>query len=173
MAIKVNKKDAGAPAEGDDTRLAERRSYTPFNWISEFDSMMNEFRRGLFDWFYSPLDDALMPSLPASRLPAMDIEATDTEYAIHADLPGLAKDDVNITLEGNTLSISAEAKSEDETKDKNYIRKERRYESFYRAVALPEDADLDADLDATLENGVLRVAVKRKAPAPKKEVKIK
>ncbi|MEX2728720.1 MAG: Hsp20/alpha crystallin family protein [Candidatus Sigynarchaeum springense] len=153
------------------TAIAERRVRSPFKWIEAMDRLFN---RALSDWFYTPFEDVMSISLPEYRMPMMDIEESETEYKVRAELPGLAKDDIKVELEGDVLRISAEKKESSEKKEKHYVRKERYHESFYREIRLPEDIDMTKDIEAKLENGLLNITIKRVAPArvEKREIKV-
>jgi HSP20 family protein len=154
-----------------DTSIAERRAHSPLGWIDALDSL---FTRSLSDWFYTPFEDVMAISLPEDRMPTMDIEVSETEYQVRAELPGLAKDEIKVELEGDVLRISAEKKEESETKEKHFVRKERYHESFYREFCVPEDVDTSKDIEAKLEDGLLNITLKRVPPAPadKKEIKV-
>ncbi len=154
-----------------DTAIAERRVRSPLSWTDALDRL---FTHTLSDWFYTPFEDVMAISLPEYRMPMMDIEESDTEYKIRAELPGLAKSDVKVELEGDVLRISAEKKEESEKKEKHFVRKERYHESFYREFFVPEDVDTTKDIEAKLEDGLLNITMKRVPPAPveKKEVKV-
>ncbi|MBN2150351.1 MAG: Hsp20/alpha crystallin family protein [Candidatus Lokiarchaeota archaeon] len=151
--------------------IAERRPLSPLSWFDAFDSL---FPRRLSDWFFTPFDDVMSMSVPEYRIPAMDIEESETEYKVRAELPGLAKDDVKVELERGILRISAEKKEETETKDKHFLRKERRHESFHREFGVPDDVDMSKDIEAKLEDGLLHITMKRVPPAPveKKEIEV-
>jgi HSP20 family protein len=153
------------------TTIAERRERSPLGWVDALDSL---FTHSLSDWFFSPFEDVMAIALPETRMPTMDIEESETEYKVHAELPGLAKDDVKVELEGGVLRISAEKKEESEKKEKHFMRKERYHESFYREFCVPEDVDTSKDIEAKLEDGLLNITLKRVPPAPveKKEVKV-
>lgn len=101
--------------------------------------------------------------------PTMDIAATDREYTVTVELPGVDEKDVTLELEGDTLKIRGEKKHEKEEKEKDYYRVERSYGSFQRMLSLPEDADQEK-LGATFAKGVLTVTIPRKE-TPKAEVK--
>jgi HSP20 family protein len=75
--------------------------------------------------------------------PPVDIAEDDKEYTIKAELPGVNKEDVKVTVEGGVLSITGERKSEKEKKDKKYHRIERSYGSFIRSFTLPEGTSTD------------------------------
>ena len=160
-------------AEPSSTKIAERRPYRPW-LLANLDRWFDDFRGSFLEPFFAPFGDVLAPAMPFTGFPAVDIEATDTEYKIHAEVPGIAKDEITLNLEDGELKIRAEKKEESEKKDKNYLRKERRYESFYREIPVPDDVATGEDIDARLEDGVLNITLKRK-PEPakdKKEIKI-
>ncbi|NMC03721.1 MAG: Hsp20/alpha crystallin family protein [Candidatus Lokiarchaeota archaeon] len=154
-----------------DTRMAERRGRAQLGFLDAIDSL---FSRSLSDWLYSPIDDVMAIGLPGYRMPAMDIEESGDEYKVHAELPGIAKEEVKVEIEGGVLRISAEKKEEIENKEKHFFRKERYQESFHREICLPEDVDLSKDVNATLADGMLAITIKRVPPAPveKKEIKV-
>lgn len=91
-------------------------------------------------------------------MPAVNVSETDKGYEIEVAAPGLKKEDFNIKVEDGVLTISSEQKSEKETKDKNYTRKEFSYSSFSRSFTLPENAKED-DIKAVYENGVLKLVL--------------
>ncbi len=154
-----------------ETKIEEPRVRSPLSWIDALDSL---FTHSLSDWFFSPFEDVMAIALSETRMPTMDIEESKTEYKIRAELPGLAKDDVKVELEGDVLRISAEKKEESEKKEKHFVRKERYHESFYREFCVPDDVDTSKDIEAKLEDGLLNITLKRVPPAPveKKEVKV-
>lgn len=92
----------------------------------------------------------------------VDVSETDAGYLIEADLPGLTKDDIDIRLEDEKLTISVEHEESEETKEKNYIHRERRHVSMVRGCYL-KDADA-GNVSAKLENGVLTIEVPKVAP---------
>ncbi|KAJ3352125.1 hypothetical protein HDU83_008308 [Entophlyctis luteolus] len=103
----------------------------------------------------------------APALPSVDISETDKAYILTADLPGMKKEDVNITIKNDTLTISGERKEESEEKTEVRHMVERRRGSFTRSMAIPPDADADS-IKAAMENGVLRVEIAKK-PVPPEE----
>lgn len=91
---------------------------------------------------------------PQSYSLALDMVETKDEFTVKASLPGVKSDDLEITCNNNVLTIKAEIKSEEESKDRNYHLRERRYGMFCRSVALPETVSAD-QIKADYENGVL------------------
>jgi len=106
--------------------------------------------------------------------PTLDIEATDKEYTVSVEVPGVEQKDVKIEIANNTLTIRGEKKQEKEEETGGYYRMERSYGSFQRVLALPEDADQD-DVQAKFKNGVLTLTLSRKAlpHANVKQIEIK
>jgi HSP20 family protein len=91
---------------------------------------------------------------------------------MHAELPGMAKDDVKITVSSdNVLTIRGEKKREEKTEEKNFMRVERTYGSFSRSFTLPDNLDT-ANIAAQFENGVLNVSIPKTEPAKPKETEI-
>src|SRR5260370_20101317 len=86
--------------------------------------------------------------------PLVDITEDDKEYLIKAELPEVKKEDVKVTIENGTLSISGQRKFEKEEKDKKYHRIERSYGSFVRSLPLPEGTKA-SKAAAEIKDGVL------------------
>ena len=105
--------------------------------------------------------------------PLVDVAEDDREFTVKAELPGIKKEDVKVTVENGYLRISGERKMEKEEKGKRYHRIERAYGSFERAFLLPEDAKADK-MTADFEGGLLKVHIpKEPKPAPKAiEIKV-
>ncbi len=101
--------------------------------------------------------------------PTLDIGASNKEYTISVELPGVDEKDVQLELINDTLKIKGEKKQQKEEKEKNYYRMERSYGSFQRTLSLPEDADQDG-ISAVYMNGIMEITIPRKV-APKTEVK--
>jgi HSP20 family protein len=108
----------------------------------------------------------------------MDVTETDDAITIKCDMPGMQKDDIDVSLKGNVMTIKGERKVEEETKDEqgNVVRRERRFGSFARSFTVPEGVKPE-DIKTSYENGVLTIIVPREKAAPEKEeeqgVKIK
>jgi len=100
--------------------------------------------------------------------PRVDISESNGSYIIKADIPGVAKEDLKVTLDNGVLTIQGERKQDKEEENKRFHRIERFYGSFSRSFSLPEDADAK-DLKATAQEGQLVVSVPRKAAAASAE----
>jgi HSP20 family protein len=141
------------------------------NWnpFREMDDLLARFQRGFGRSLANNGED-----LPATMLaPAVDISETPKEYIIKAEMPGLKKEEVKVSVQNGVLTISGERKSETERKDEKYHRVERSYGSFMRSFALPEDVVAER-VTAESKDGILTVCVPRsEAPKPKSvEIKV-
>jgi HSP20 family protein len=101
--------------------------------------------------------------------PVCDIKETDKNYIVHAELPGVPKENINIQLENGILTISGEKKEEKKEENEKYHRIERNYGKFSRSIVVPEGITHD-QIKAKFDNGVLELTFP-KPPEPKKEIK--
>jgi HSP20 family protein len=139
---------------------------------------MEELQRRLwsmFDW--SPLrrtsltTDEENITVP-EWAPAVDIIEDDKEYLIKVELPEVQKDDVKVTVEGGTLTISGERKAEKEEKGRKFHRLERYYGRFERSFTIPDDAEPE-NVRAEFKDGVLRVHLPKSEKARPKQIEVK
>jgi HSP20 family protein len=103
---------------------------------------------------------------------ALDMYETEDTVVVKSTVPGVKPEDIDISISGNTLSISGETKVEEEVKEENYIRRERRYGSFSRSVTLPEGVNPD-EAEASFEDGVLTLSIPKAPEAKPKVIKVK
>jgi HSP20 family protein len=108
------------------------------------------------DWFYRPSRLWLVPSWTEAA--PLDLYRENGNLVIKAEVPGVPLEDIEITIKDQVLTISGETRSEDQVEEEKYIRRERRYGSFSRSVALPADAEGDK-AEAAFEDGVLTVTI--------------
>lgn len=135
----------------------------------EVDRLFNQAFRG-FGLTPFEFNRPLLPRMDDGMLkPTLDLGATEKEYTVTMEIPGVDEKDVRLEIVNDTLTIQGEKKQENEEKGKNYYRMERSYGSFQRMLSLPEDADQN-DVTATFKKGVLTVTMPRKA-LPKADVK--
>ena len=104
--------------------------------------------------------------------PFVDVIDKGDKVVVAADIPGVEKGDLSVNIRGDRLEISAERKKEAEEKKEGYIRRERTYTSYYRAIPLPAEVDADK-ADATFENGVLEITMPKVKAIEKKKIEIK
>ncbi|MDP4152543.1 MAG: Hsp20/alpha crystallin family protein [Bacillota bacterium] len=128
-----------------------------------------------FNDFYNMFDDFFNDSWPLKMTFSretfkVDLEENDAEYLVSADLPGINKDEINLSLNEGRLTISINKEDNINEEKKNYIHKERRYSSMSRSMYLP-DAKNDG-IKAKLQNGVLSISIP-KAEKTDNSIKIK
>jgi HSP20 family protein len=104
--------------------------------------------------------------------PTADISETDKEYLVKAELPGIKREDVKVTVEHGVLTIQGERKYENEEKDEKYHRIERSYGSFFRSFSLPQNAAA-GDIRAESRDGVLLVHIPKVKVEKPKAVQVK
>lgn len=125
------------------------------------------------------MDDMMrrnMESFPAFRsaagqFPSVDVREDDSEIAVQAELPGVKPEDIDISVQGDTLVIRGEKKFEEEEKRENYTRIERSYGSFHRTFRLPSTVNPDA-VKARFEGGVLKLSLPKSEEAKARKVQI-
>lgn len=101
----------------------------------------------------------------------VDIKDSDTAVVIKAELPGMKKEDINVTYENNILTVRGERKSEEREERSNYLRLERRQGFFSRSFSLDMQIDQEG-IKAVYKDGVLEVNLPKKEPHRAKEVTI-
>jgi HSP20 family protein len=104
-------------------------------------------------------------------MPSFEVRETRDSYVFKADLPGVKKEDIDVSLRGNRLQISGKRESEKENKDDTYYTYERSFGSFTRAFTLPPEIDVD-HVHSELKDGVLTLAIPKKAAAAAKKIAI-
>jgi HSP20 family protein len=138
--------------------------------FKEADEFFRNFSPGLLGRWRLPAE---LRSKEFGWAPVADISETDHEYLVKAELPGVKREDVKVTLDNGVLTIEGERKLDQEDKNEKSHRIECFHGSFSRSFGLPEDADV-ANVRADSKDGVLYVHVPKVKTAPKaKAVEIK
>ena len=102
----------------------------------------------------------------------MDVTENDKAYVVHADIPGVKKDDIHVTIDGSQVAISAESKYQREQKEGDKVlRSERSYGKAYRAFTLAQDVD-EAGAEAKYVDGVLELTLPKKAASSAKRLSV-
>jgi HSP20 family protein len=104
--------------------------------------------------------------------PTLDVYEQKDDLIVKAEIPGLTKDEIDISLEGNTLTIKGEKKKEEEVKEEDYYRSERTYGAFSRTIELPVAVQTDR-VNASFKDGVLEIRLPKTEEAKKNVVKVK
>jgi len=142
--------------------------FDPFAELSRLDPFMDiddVFNR----YMMRPVLRGGMELQPQIR---MDVKEVDGEYRINAEIPGVKKEDIHVTVEGKRVSISAEVKQEKEVKEgERLIRCERSYGMASRSFNLAEEVD-QSKVQAKYNNGILELTLPKKPGAARKEISI-
>ncbi len=144
-------------------------------WM-EFDKAFDRFRRD-FENIMWPRERALAREWPGSsmmetNIPSIDIEDKGNEFLVTVEAAGFKKSDIDINLCGDTLEVSGCKETLEDEKTKDYVRKERMSESFYRTVDLPEEVKYE-EISADLKDGVLEIMLPKANPKQRRKVHIK
>jgi HSP20 family protein len=131
-------------------------------------SMQREIDR-MFDRFSGGQSDE---SALAGWAPVVDILEEANQYVVRAELPGVDKNDVKITVESNHLTIRGEKKQEEEKEGRNYHRVERSYGAFYRSFTLPTTV-VSSKIEASFADGVLTVSIPKVEEVKPKAIEVK
>lgn len=142
-------------------------------WNPSGDLLRDRFNRLFeqsFNDFLAPLSNTEGVST-RPWMPPVDIRETQDELIFVAELPGLSKENVNITLENNVLTISGERQLEKNVDRESYHRVERAYGSFARAFTLPSNVKSDK-VNASFRDGLLQVVVPKQEEAKPRKIAI-
>ena len=135
----------------------------------ELSTLQNEMNRLFGSFFELPASAGAAAASRRQWLPAMDLVETADEYILHADLPGLGRDEVTIELDENVLTVSGERRTQPERKGDGYQRIERASGAFSRSLTLPRGID-PARISARFVDGVLEVHIPR--PEQRKPLRV-
>jgi HSP20 family protein len=135
--------------------------WEPFRALRRRDDAFEEMFR---DFFRRPLEDEAM-------VPAAEVAESDGEVTVKMEIPGVEKDQIQLTVSDDALTVRGETRKETEERKKRYYRQEIRYGSFQRTVPLPVEVDA-AKASATLRNGRLEVTLPKSRQPKAHDVKV-
>jgi HSP20 family protein len=162
-------------AKAEKNKEKETKAVAPWRPFPEMARWEREMERMFEDFFDRRWPMRWWPSRTAEiSLPAVDLDLYEEkgEIVAKAELPGLTKEDIEVKITENVLTIKGEKKKEEEVKEKDYYRSERSYGSFMRSLELPREVQA-AKIKATFKNGILEVRLPVSEEAKKKEIKVK
>ncbi len=121
---------------------------------------LNDFFRDVSPGFYvRPLHGDPLPTPAQIKL---DVKESGDKYTVHAEIPGVSKEDIHVSIDGNVVTLSAEVKQQDsESREDKMLRSERYYGSVARSFQLPEDIE-HGQAKAKYDNGVLTLTLPKK-----------
>lgn len=166
---KENKENKDIVSKASDKETA--RSLMPFDDLDRwFDDMLS--RRWLQPF------DLKFPRFPAMQFPAglempkVDIFETDADVKVHAALPGVKKEDLDVTLSNQTITIKASTRKEEKKENGEYYRREISRGEFHRTLALPAQVDSDK-AKASFKDGILEIVLPKLEKTQRKNIEIK
>jgi len=137
--------------------------------LTTFDDLMDNFRKNFIESIAFPFEwISLEPVVPV-REATVDLVDEGNKFVVHAEMPGVAKDKIDVALTKDGIEISAETDVEKEDKEKNFVIRERVYSHIYKQLSFPEEV-IPEKAESTFKDGLLEVSIPKKtiAPAPKK-----
>ena len=147
-----------------DRPIRRERRRNPFTALQ--DEINRIFDRDLWDF-------GDMPDVFGGEMtPALDVKDHEDKVEVRCDLPGVNKDDIDISVSGNVLTIKGEKSEEKEEDESTYYRKESWSGSFQRSVALPDTVDPDK-AEATIKEGVIVLDLPKKEEEKRKKINVK
>jgi HSP20 family protein len=171
MAHIKGKKDklAVRPTEDKQGEIINRR---PYDLWTDMDQLFDQFRTNFNDLFWRP-NSSLFNTFEDDRTPMMDVADLGNTYEMKVEMPGIPKEKINIDVSPTHIEISAKHETEEDEKDKNWLRRERSSMSFYRSVEFPEKIKTDT-VEAEFKDGVLKLSLPKQEQKPElKSTKVK
>jgi HSP20 family protein len=138
--------------------------------LISYDPMADMGADELFRGFFKPVRPE---TAPAPVMIKMDVAENANGYLVHAEMPGVRKEDINVSIEGNQVTIAAEVRREMEKKEGDrLLRSERYFGNVYRSFTLPAELD-EPKCEATYDKGVLELKLVTKAEAPGRKLEVR
>jgi HSP20 family protein len=157
--------------------LRERRytmSIVRWSPMKELEDMRRDMER-LFEEFFEPSRRRRRwwpkPSEATVVVPNIDVYDRKTEVVVKAELPGVEKNDIDLTITKDSITLKGEIKRDEEVKEENYYSAERSFGSFMRTIAIPVEIDSEKS-KASFKNGILEIVLPKREEAKPKEIKI-
>ena len=148
--------------------MANITRFDPFNELARFDPF-----RDMNDFFPGFRLRPVLPDLGVEPQIKLDVSEEDKAYTVKAEIPGVKKEDIQVSIDGNQVSISAEVKQEKEEKEGNkLVRSERYYGKQYRSFSLAQDIDQEK-AEAEYHDGVLQLTLPKKNGGEAKKIAVK
>lgn len=141
---------------------------TRYSPSREMRTLQREIDR-VFDGFFGGAENNNNGN--ATWTPRVDLAETEEGYLIHLDVPGMSKEDLDINFHDNVLTVSGERKAEETNEQRNYVRVERAYGSFYRSFTLPKAIKHD-EIEANYQDGVLTVRVPKAEESKPRRIEV-
>ncbi|MFZ5799180.1 MAG: Hsp20/alpha crystallin family protein [Desulfobulbaceae bacterium] len=152
------------------TELVTKEETRPDTYFGEMERYFDRFFRHPFSLMNQPWPFREVPGM-GDVSPSVDIFEEGGDMVVKAELPGISKENLNVTITENTLTITGEKKQEEKVEKKNYHRIERSYGSFTRSFRLPDNVNSDK-AKASFKDGVLEVRVPKTKETKQKKITV-
>jgi len=177
MTEKENKSEA-KEEKGGKPMPVQRGALAPFKSFEErfeqLENIMDRMVRGFLPtrWM-RPFEREwpFWPEMAESRAPAVDLIDRESEIVVRAELPGINKDDISISVTADSITIQGQSRKEEKEEKGDYRRREISSNSFSRSISLPAEVDSDA-AKAAFKDGILEVTLPKTAASKRKKVQI-
>ncbi|MEW6353836.1 MAG: Hsp20/alpha crystallin family protein [Pseudomonadota bacterium] len=145
--------------------MANLMQFTPFTPLARIDDVFDNF----FEGFLRPVRADWQGAQPM-RI-KLDVSENDNAYTVRAEIPGVKKEDIQVTIDGDQVTISAEVARQAEKKDEKVLYSERYYGKVYRSFTLGQDVD-ETNAEAKYDAGVLELKLPKKVATSAKKLTI-
>ena len=137
--------------------------------LTTFDDLMNDFRQSFIESIAFPFEWINVEPVVPVREATVDLVDEGNRFVVHAELPGVTKDKIDVALTRDGIEISAETDIQTEDKEKNFVVRERVYSHVYKQLSFPEEV-IPEQAESRYRDGLLEVSIPKKtiAPVPKK-----
>lgn len=134
--------------------------------------LFNDDLDNVFEGFFRPFTQQVGEASGGSLIPAIDLHENDNSYTVRAEIPGVKKEDIDVTVHNGVLTINAETKFEHEDKEgERVIRQERRYGKYVRSIRLGKDVD-ENNVKANYKDGILELELPKVEEVKPKKIAI-
>ena len=145
--------------------MTQMTRYTPSRTLHDLQREVDS----IFDRFFDRTGGDRTDS--AVWAPQTDLVESDDAFQIRLDVPGMTKEDIDINLQNNTLTVSGERESERTAENEDYVRVERAFGTFHRTFTLPDAVDAEG-IEAAYDNGVLTIHVPKTEGSARRQIEI-
>ncbi|MFX0082787.1 MAG: Hsp20/alpha crystallin family protein [Candidatus Hodarchaeota archaeon] len=174
----IDIKEEEHPKEDVKKGAIQLRRYKPLSIFKRFDHLFDDLDRYFNNlwrpsrfWDFEPFNLKIFDEEKFFRTPLTNITDNGDNYSITAELPGIDKGDIEISVHDGVLEIKGEQKNEHEEKKDGYVRREYHSASYHRSFMIPENID-EENIDAKLEKGILTLKLPKKEEEKKEKKKI-
>lgn len=169
LNVKESSKQLNAEKERQISPLLSSQSL-----LSDMDLLFNQWSNNFFPGIFQQpyrFELPILNELAGTRTPKIDIVDRDDSVIVRAEIPGVNKDDLDVTVTDTSITISGKCKSEEREEKDNYYRCEISRGSYHRVISLPDNVDADK-VRANFNDGMLELTLPKKQKSTRRSIKI-